>query len=370
MEKLKVLQINKLYYPVIGGVERIVRQIAEGLDGKTDMTVLVCCEKGKSVVEEVNGVKVIRAGSFGIFFSMPISISFFYYFNKLKKENDIIHIHMPFPLADVAVSCFGYKGKIALWWHSDIVRQKRLMPLIKPFMMKLLRRADRIMVASKSHIDNSEYLGLFREKCVVIPFGVKMGQWSRNADDEAQAHVDEPVKVLFAGRLVPYKGCDVLIKAFSKVSGARLTIAGNGPLEEELKKQAKELGLLDRIHFTGDINDQDLAKAFEECDIFVLPSVMKSEAFGIVQIEAMSRGKPVINTNLPSGVPFVSIDQETGITVEPNDAAGLAEAVQSLVSDGTLRQKYGQAARERAELFFSEKKMLDRIFAEYEDIVL
>lgn len=376
MDKIRVLQINKLYYPVIGGVERVVRQIAEGLNDRTEMRVLVCREKGKSVGETVNGVKVLRAGSFGVFFSMPLSLSFFHHFNKLKKESDIIHIHMPFPLADIAVSCFGYKGKVILWWHSDIVRQKKVMLLVKPFMMRLLKRADKIMVATESHIDNSAYLGEFRNKCVVIPFGIKIDDRDQDQDQDQDRRMnddvndsDRQVRVLFAGRLVHYKGCDVLLKAFTKVSGAVLTIAGTGPLEEDLRKQARELGISGRVHFTGSISDEDMGKAFDQCELFVLPSVTKNEAFGLVQIEAMSRGKPVINTNLPSGVPTVSLDRQTGITVEPYDAEGLAEAINSLVGDRELRLKYGQAARDRAEAVFSEEKMLERILAEYEGIL-
>ncbi len=161
---------------------------------------------------------------------------------------------------------------------------------------------------------------------------------------------------------------DVLIEAFAKTTHSTLRIFGEGPLLEPLKSRAQALGINRRIHFLTDLTDSALSREFANCDFFVLPSVSKSEAFGIVQIEAMSYGKPVINTRLPSGVPYVSIDGETGFTVTPNDADALAAAMQTLIDDAALRKKFGEAAYKRACEEFSGEVMLDRIYKAYEGL--
>lgn len=172
--KIRVLQVNKLYYPVTGGIERVVQQLAEGLCEDTDTKVLVCRRKGRTIVEQIAGIEVTRASSMGMLSSLPLSVSFLWKFRRMAKDRDIIHIHMPFPLGDLACFLSGYKGRVILWWHSDIVRQKKLMKLYRPLMEWLLRRADCIVVATQGHIDGSKYLKPYQEKCRIIPFGVDL----------------------------------------------------------------------------------------------------------------------------------------------------------------------------------------------------
>lgn len=363
MKKVKVLQVNKLYYPVTGGIEKVVQQIAEGLNDKTDMKVLVCQEKGRSKKEIVNGVRVFRAGSLGILFSMPISLSFFLQFKKLAKYQDVIQFHYPFPLADLACILSGYKGKVVIWWHSDIVRQKKLMKLYRPLMEKFLQHADVIIVATEGHIKGSDYLPRYRDKCVVIPFGV-----DRNVIEKSEKYFQSIsvtsksfVKFLFVGRLVYYKGCKILLEAFSQVEGARLTIIGKGEMESELKEMSRKLGISDKVKFLGQVSENELNQAFEECDIFVLPSIEKSEAFGLVQIEAMAYGKPVINTNLPSGVPYVSLDGLTGITVPSNNVEALRSALIWMITHEEERLQMGLKARKRVNDCYLMEDMLERV---------
>lgn len=376
--KIRVLQANKLYYPVTGGIERVVQQLAEGLCEDTDTKVLVCRRKGKTVVEQVGGVEVTRASSMGMLSSLPLSVSFLWKFRRMAKDRDIIHIHMPFPLGDLACFLSGYKGKVILWWHSDIVRQKKLMKLYRSLMEWLLRRADCIVVATQGHIDGSKYLKPYQDKCRIIPFGVdrkiekEAQRWYE--DEKAHEKSDEKhdvVKYLFVGRLVYYKGCRTMIEAFARAAGAdshlRLDIVGTGPLEPELKKQTEELGLTDQIYFHADVSDDELMRYFKECDVFVLPSLQRSEAFGLVQIEAMAFGKPVINTKLPSGVPYVSLHEETGLTVEPGNVTELAEAMQYLAEHPAERQQMGKRARERMEEQFQMDAMLKRVLHLYEE---
>ncbi len=366
---MKVLQVNKLYYPHTGGIEKVVQQLAEGLKDKVDIEVLVCQQKGKGSVDYVNGVKVYRAGSLGVISSVPISFSFIRQLRKRSKEMDVIHFHMPFPLGDLACLLSGYKGKVVVWWHSDVVRQKTLMKFYRPIMERFLKRADVIIVATQGHIDGSDYLPKYREKCVVIPFGVdplieqKADEYWINRTVTKKEHVH----FLFVGRLVYYKGCDILIEAFRKIENAELIIVGNGDLEGTLKQQAKEYGIEDRVHFLGAVDDEKLSSEFAECDVFVLPSIAKSEAFGLVQIEAMAYGKPVINTNLPSGVPYVSRDGITGLTVQPGDADTLAQAMQWMVEHETERLEMGVKARERVKECYCMENMINGILKVYKD---
>ncbi len=378
--KIRVLQANKLYYPVTGGIERVVQQLAEGLRKDTDTKVLVCRKKGKTVVEQVGGVEVTRASSMGMLSSLPLSVSFLWKFRRMAKDRDIIHIHMPFPLGDLACFLSGYKGKVILWWHSDIVRQKRLMKLYRPLMEWLLRRADCIVVATQGHIDGSKYLKSYEDKCRIIPYGVdsKMEREAERWYEDGKPHEksDEKhvaVNYLFVGRLVYYKGCRIMIEAFAQAAGVdrrlRLDIVGMGPLEPELKKQAEELGLTDQIYFHADVSDDELVRYLKGCDVFVLPSLQRSEAFGLVQIEAMAFGKPVINTRLPSGVPYVSLHGETGLTVEPGNVTELAEAMQYLAEHPSERQQMGKRARERMEEQFRMDTMLNNVKKLYEELV-
>ncbi len=375
MKKLNVLQVNKLYYPFTGGVERVVQQIAEGLNGQTNMKVLVCNENRQNITEQINGVKVHRSGSFYMLGNMPLSFQFIRDLKKVSKMFDIIHLHMPFPLGDAALLLSGYKGKIVVWWHSDVVRQKKLMLLYRPLMERFLKRADVIITATQGHIDGSAYLAPYKDKCVIIPFGVdpeieaKADEWlDKKISNDSVKEQNRCVRFLFVGRLIYYKGCKVLLEAFRQVRNAELMIVGDGVMEEELKELAKQYHITGQVKFKGNADKEELENYFAECDVFVLPSIARSEAFGLVQIEAMSYGKPVINTNLPSGVPYVSIHKETGLTVEPGDVNGLADAMNWMVQHPNQRKIMGEKARRRVKEEYQMNQMMEKILSLYQKL--
>lgn len=367
MRKLKVLEVNKAYFPHVGGIETLVKQYSEEL-GQFNVQVrtLVCCEnQGGTIRERVNGIPVIRAASLGTYFSCPLSVQFIKQFRRMSRKADVIHIHMPFPLADFAMLLSGYKGKVALSWHSDIVKQKKLLTLYKPLLKYLLNRADVIFTATEGHIDGSDFLYEYREKCRILPYGITVKDYlniDRKPILTEKLTDKDSVKVFFTGRLVYYKGVDVLLKAFSKVNNCELFIAGTGELENSLKAYAEKHNLADKVHFLGFLPDDELKQAYADCDIFVLPSVVKSEAFGIVQLEAMIYGKPVINTALPSGVPHVSLDGETGLTVPPSNANALAKAINRLAENKELREELGKKAAQRVMDNFNEKDVIRRLY--------
>ncbi len=366
-KRFEVLEVNKAYYPHIGGIESLVRQYSEELGQfGAEVRTLVCRDgRGGTLHEHANGVELTRAGSLGTYFSCPVSLSFIALFRKMARSADAVHINVPFPLADAALLLSGYRGKVAVSWHSDVVKQKKLMLLYRPFMMYLLRRADIVFVATPGHIDGSDVLPQFREKCRILPYGIDPEQYLgiiRSPFLTEKLTDKSSVKVFFTGRLVYYKGVDVLLRAFRMTHGCELFIAGEGVLEESLRRYADTHGLSEKVHFLGFLPDDELRQAYADCDIFVLPSVAKSEAFGIVQLEAMVYGKPVINTNLPSGVPYVSVHGETGLTVPPSSPKALAAAINRLAEDRPLREKLGRNAAYRVKRDFNEKDVIKKLY--------
>lgn len=360
--KLRILQVNKAYYPHIGGIESLVRVFSREMLDRADVQVLVCQEKGKGEDKIVEGVPVHYASSLGTYFSCPLSFSFFRKFRQMAKQADVVEVHMPFPLADLACLLSGYKGPVVTAWHSDVVRQKKLMFFYKPILERFLKRMDCIIVATPGHISSSPFLTRYKEKCRIIPYGIDVEAYrsiERKPILSRLQNQSDSVKVLFVGRFVYYKGIEILLEAFQKVHGCELFLVGHGTeeMEQKLRDNASE-----QMHFMGNLSEEELRCAFADCDMFVLPSVANSEAFGIVQLEAMVYGKPVINTALPTGVPYVSLHEQTGLTVPPEDIPALAEAIQKLADHPELREQYGTAAAVRVEQKFNEKNIVDAVY--------
>ena len=367
---MKVLQVNKLYYPHIGGVENVVRMFVVGLKDKVDIEVLAANEAPRTVVEYTDGVKVTKVASLGRLRSTPMAPGFI---TTLKKsKSDIYHFHFPNPTGELAYLIAKPEGKLVVSYHSDIIRQKTLLKFYRPFLEKFLDRADRIIASSPNLIENSPFLQRVKDKCTVIPFSVPP-DWLA-LTPQIQARADElreqhgPRLAFFLGRLIYYKGVDYLIKAFKEVD-AKLVIAGDGELEFELKKLTEELGIAHKVEFVGALPSKELAAYYHACDVFVLPSVESSEAYGLVQLEAHACGKPVISTNLPTGVPFVNKDGVSGLVVPPKDVAALADALSRLLGDDALRLKLGAQAKERFENEFAMDVMIERLLDVYKEVL-
>jgi glycosyltransferase involved in cell wall biosynthesis len=333
---MRILQVNKLYYPWIGGVETATRDIARHFNARkgTSVVNLVCAPRGKRQCEMVDGVPTYRAGSWGMFLGMPISFDFFRLFRKLVREADVIILHHPFPPACVAYWMFGRKKKMVVWYHSDVVRQKIAKTPFLPFISFALRRAKYIFVSNRAIARTSRTLAPFQEKCRVIYFGVDPERFRetelvRKRKEEIRAKYGTPL-VLAVGRLVYYKGYAYLLDAMKEVP-AHLLIVGTGSFRRELEQKIADEGLGGKVAIIDPV--ADLVPYYYACDVFALPSCEPSEVFGIVQVEAMACGKPVVNTSLPTGVPEVSIDGITGRTVSPKDSAAFAGALREILSD-------------------------------------
>jgi rhamnosyl/mannosyltransferase len=386
---MKILYVYKDYYPVVGGIENHIRLICRGLKAgwpEIEPTVLVTNRARNTVVEEMDGVKVIKAGRLATVSSAPISLSLFAWIRRL--EADITHLHFPYPIGELAYLLAG-RGRLVLrpasagggpvcparmviTYHSDIVRQKYLLQVYKPFLYRLLARADRITVSSPNYIQSSTYLQPLADKCVVIPHGADLSRFA--ATTEVQCRALElrqryvPPLILFVGLLRYYKGLSFLIEAMPQIPG-RLLVVGEGPQGQEWRELTRQLGLQDRIMFLGRVSDEELVALYHACDVFVLPAIHRSESWGAVQIEAMACGKPVVCTELGTGTSFVNVHGQTGLVVPPRDSAALAQAVGTLLQDEALRQQMGQRARERAEKEFSFATMVKRLVDLYKDVL-
>ncbi len=340
---MKILQVNKLYSPWIGGIETVAQDIAEHFNAKEGyfVTNLVCKPRGKRRLDTVNGVPTWRAASWGIISGMPLSFDFFRLFKKLAADADVIVLHHPFPLAFVAYRLFGRGKKVVVWYHSDIVKQRLTKLPFMPSIRFALRHAEHVLVSNNAIIKSSPVLREVEGKCRVVYFGIDAERFVATEDVAIRAKAlragyDAPL-ILSVGRLVYYKGYAYLIDAMKDVPAAHLLIIGKGPLRGTLEKQIGENGLHERVHIIDPVDD--LVPYYHACDVFALPSCEPSEVFGIVQIEAMACGKPVVNTALPTGVPEVSVDGRTGRTVPPKDAGALAVVLQEILSD---RDEYGR----------------------------
>jgi rhamnosyl/mannosyltransferase len=393
---MNILHVVKLYHPWIGGVEKVAQEMTEGIRNNANVHVLCCQHHGRGSNEFIGGVEVIKAGSFGTFFSMPLSFPFWYLFRKEALWADIVHIHYPFPLADMAGLFFIPKNKkVVITWHSDIWRQKRFLWLYKPLRRMFLKRVDIILVTSQNLLDHSECLQEFRKKCSVMPLFIDMKYWKNIKEREPSVLRETIVKmnfrfyandimekknntddnsikrkiILFVGRLVYYKGVEYLIDAMRGID-AMLVIIGSGPLENRIKQSIQKRGFLQNIMCIPYLTNQELKWCYRRANIFVLPSIEKTEAFGLVQLEAMLFGLPIINTKLPTGVPWVSIHGETGLTVQPKDSKALHNAIQRIVLDDDLAGQMGERGRARAEEIFGKEKAISSLLETYRELLV
>lgn len=367
---VRVLHVGKFYPPARGGMEKVLQVLAEGELGAVENHVLVANEGPRTVHESVNGVRVTRVASLKKVGAVAICPTFPYWMRAL--DTDVMVVHEPNPVAIVAHALVRPKSRLIFWVHAEVVRPAwRYKLFYRPFLRRMLRLADRIVVASPQVAQYASELQPFRDKCVVIPYAMNPDQHAptpAHAERIAALRANPRPLVLFVGRLVAYKGVDVLLRAIVGVD-ARLAVVGDGPLRGELESLAHTLGIAERTTFVGNADATELTALYNACDVFVLPSVTRAEAFGMVQLEAMSCGKSVVSTNLPSGVPWVNQHDVTGLVVEPGDVQQLATAIGRLLADATLRDRLGAQGRARVEQEFSIRRLVDQTTGLYRAVV-
>lgn len=375
---MKILYIYKDYYPVLGGIENYTRHLAEEMRRRGhEVEVLVTSLDRKTRRETLNGVPVLKTSRWLNLSSAPVSprLAWEYWRRLFSKKHrpDVVHLQTPYPPGELAwligsfFPRFGRKGPATLLtYHSDIIKQKRLLTFYAPFLRMILRRVKLILPTSPNYIESSPFLRPLRAKCEVLPLGIGLDRFlippEKNPALLAEIRAKPGPLLLFTGRLRYYKGLQFLIEALPAIQAdTRLVIVGIGPQEAILRDLTARLGLDERVIFAGEVSDEELPAYYQAADVFVLPACERSEAFGLVQLEAMAAGKPVVSTELGTGTSYVNRDGETGLVVRPSDPAALAEAVNKLLAAPELRAEMGRRGQARARAEFSLERMAGRL---------
>lgn len=382
-KRLRILQFGRFNNAEQnGGIERHMQLLCAGLAAlDVDVTYLVAGDSSRTkdslVHTATSSYRMVETATLGTYFSTAVSPMQVIKAMRMHKQQpfDVVHLHFPNPLAHLASFLLPSKIKRVITWHSDIIRQKRLLAMYLPFLRRITLRADALIAATPAHFTSSTQIPntLPYSKRHVIPYGRDFSDLALTpATTELCASLKTKAKsasttgyIIFAlGRHVYYKGFDVLIEAMQQID-AQLIIGGDGPLRAQLQHKAEQLGVATKVAFTGPIPEAELAAYFNACDIFCLPSVEQSEAFGLVQLEAMACGKPVVCTQLNNGVNVVNRAGETGLAVPVRDTIALAEALNKLLQDDVLRSKLGRQAKSHAVSGYSLTAMSNSHLALY-----
>ncbi len=363
---MKLLQIPNYFYPNIGGIEQVARDIANALKGRKDIEQkIICfnetaqdgdyvCRRKETVHDTVDGVEIIRCGCITKKAAQSISLT---YPKELKKvlslfDPDVVIFHYPYPyVASFLLPMLKSSVRLIVYWHLDITKQKNLGKLFHGQNMKICKRADTIVATSPNYIEGSPYLSRFRDKCTVIPNCISESRLSVSERIKVKAqHIRKKFEgktIVFAvGRHVEYKGMKYLVRSARYLDDSfEVLIGGKGELSGAL---FAEKGSNRHVHMLGRVDDETLIACYLACDIFAFPSITKNEAFGIALAEGMYFGKPAVTFTIQgSGVNFVSLDGVTGIECPNRDSRAFAKAIKMLAANSGLRKKYGKNARQR-----------------------
>lgn len=360
---MHILHIYKDYYPVLGGIENHIRVLAEGQAKRGHrVTVLVTNTARQDAVLRQGNLTIIKAGRLSHMASTPLSPAMFWRAARIDNV-DVVHLQFPYPPGDLAALVVHGRPPLVVAYQSDIVRQRNLLRLYRPLLQRTLARASRIIASSPQYIAGSPFLQAHRDRCTVVPLSADLDRFAQPDPvrvAQFRARYPGPL-LLFVGRLRYYKGLHFLLQALPLLqSKARLLIAGTGPEETHLRNLAGQAGINDRLEFLGDVADTELPLVYAAADVFVLPSHLRSEAFGIVQLEAQAAGLPVVCCEIGTGTSYVTQHGRTGFVVPPADPPALARAIEVLLANPALARQLGAAGRARAQAEFSHQRMLER----------
>ena len=365
----KILHISKYYYPFSGGTEQIARDVVLALKGEYEQKIIAFNDGKEDKVDMVDGIEVTKCGCFTKIASQSLSISYGKQLHKAMKEfnPDVIVFHYPNPFVAALLlrELKNSKAKLVVYWHLDIVRQKYLKLLFTPQNRSLLARADKVISTSPNYIEGSKWLQSVKDKCVIVPNCINIERMTITSDIEnraAEIRKENANKTICVavGRHTEYKGFTYLIQASKLLDDRfRIFITGKGELTEKLHEEANGDN---KITFTGRVDDVELKALILASDMFCFPSITKNEAFGLALAEAMYYEKPTVTFTIPgSGVNYVSLNKVTGIEVENRNVEKYAAAMRILAKNRELRQKYGEAGKERVENNFLSTQFCNNI---------
>jgi len=368
---LNILHFYKTYLPDShGGVEQFIYQLAHGCAGrglKVDVLSLSPDLGDETSWFENHTLHRVRRNL--EIASTGISLRSIRRFAALARHADVVHYHHPWPFADIVHFLTRISKPAILTYHSDIVRQRRLLTMYRPLMKRFLGSVDRIVATSQIYLDSSQALSGFREKTVVIPIGLDRSTYP-NPDTKLTARWSQELGkgfFLFVGVLRYYKGLHVLIEA-NRDLDYPLVIVGAGPIENELRSHAANVGLT-RTRFLGALPDVDKVALFNLSYAVVFPSHQRSEAFGISLLEGAMFGKPMISSDIGTGTSYINNHGDTGLVVSPDDPCALREALHYLHDNPALAGEMGRRAHQRYLEYFTADQMVDRYIDLYREVI-
>lgn len=369
---MRILQLGKFYAPDKGGMETALRHLVEGLlSAGHDVRVLVAGHGRRTRRDDLPGAAqgLIRAGALGSWNSQPLTLTLLRLLRRELRDfrPDIVHLHLPNPLACLAWRLARHDpgaaaARWAIWHHADIVRQRIGRFLVGPLTRRCLKDADGICVSSETWRQTSRQLAPWRARVQVIPFGIDPQPFLAAAPQG-----DGPF--LFIGRLVAYKGLWQLLAAVARLPEARLEIAGVGPLMRSLARRCAAPDLRGRVRLLGNVADEDLPALMARCRALVLPSLDRSETFGLVLLEAMAAGLPLITSDLPTGVRELNRPGQTGWLVEPGDVDGLRQTLAEVLADPARSRALGRNGRRLVTASYGRTRMVAAVIAWYDELL-
>jgi len=376
---MKILQFGKFYPPDIGGIETAIYNITEGLNKKGIKCDVLCSNSKHEYKKEIIDrgsykYTVYRTKNYGKVASTAITPQIIFKLKEIIDNYDIIHLHHPDPMANFALFLVNpKKQRIVIHWHSDIIKQKFALKFYRPLLDWMLKKADVIIGTSPKYIEESEQLKKFKNKCIAIPLGIK--KEDLEVDEEKIKEIKKKFKnkkIIFSlGRLIYYKGFEYLIESSKYLPGNYVVIiGGDGKMRKKYKKLITNNNLLNKVFLTGRIPQTHLGSYYKACDLFCLPSVEKSEAFGLVMVEAMSFGRPIVATKIKgSGVSWVNQHGITGLNIEPKNPKVLADAIRFICENPEIYIKMSKNALKRFEEEFTIEKEILRILEIYNKLL-
>lgn len=374
----KIVHFGKYYPPDAGGIESVTSSLAQGAVSAGHDVAVVCFKKAPADENSVmHGVRVVRLPIAKLVASQPLGLRYFWACLKEARKADVVHLHVPNMVGALCALLIGRRPRLLVHWHSDVINKGMLGKLLQPLEVALLKRADCVVATSPVYADASPHLSRFRNKVSVVPIGVMdvspagFEHGSQQLPQELEERLAGKKLILAVGRLVPYKGFDVLIAAARHLpDDAAVVIVGGGPLQESLQASIREAGMECRVHLAGRLSDESLHTLFSRAALYCLPSVTRAEAFGVVLLEAMAYGLPIVATNIPgSGVPWVNQHGVSGINVPVNDPEALAQACNRILESEQERARFSEGARLRFTTEFTEEVSVTRMMATYDRLV-
>jgi glycosyltransferase involved in cell wall biosynthesis len=371
---MRVCHLSKYYPPAVGGMETYVQTLAKA-QAESGLNVTVFCLhhlETPTVVENDGPIKLIR-------FQRKISFAKLDFCPGLVDaikayDGDVIHLHSPNPTMILAALLARTKLPIVVTYQSDHVKQKIRGLLFRPLEILFGNKVKVFLATSPSYAEGSSYLKHYSGKTQVVPMGIDLEPFlnpsskARDVAEKLRAKYKDPIW-LCCGRLVYYKGMQFAIEALKTTPGT-LFIAGDGPLRDALQAQANRLGLNERVVFLGSLSREEIIPYYLAARALWFSSCTRAEAFGLVQVEAMATGCPIINTSIPiSGGPWVSPHDQTGLTVPQKDPSAISQAALRLLNENGLRDRFAENARRRALAEFSVSEMVKRTTAVYEKVL-